>query len=108
VGREVVVYRHGAADVAGCGAQLKLGDSEAALDTHLAGAPCNQLRRSVQPQPDKRGSLTRVTSPLVFGARNWVLLINTSDGQVVGVRYRTADSVNEHPSAAPPDEGQVP
>lgn len=44
-----------------------------------------------------------IQTPYEFGARNWLLIVDTRDGVVVGIKVRTSDSVNEHPPAAPPD-----
>ena len=45
-----------------------------------------------------------VSTPLEFGAQNWVLLIEFKGEHVSAVRVRTEDSVDHHPPEAPPDK----
>jgi hypothetical protein len=50
------------------------------------------------------GRVWYAESPLEFGAKNWVLLVECEEDRVLAVRVRTADSVQEHPKDAPPDK----
>ena len=45
-----------------------------------------------------------VSTPLEFGAQNWVLLIEFEGEHVSALRVRTADSSQNHPPEAPPDK----
>jgi hypothetical protein len=45
-----------------------------------------------------------VSTPLEFGAKNWVLLVDVVDGRVTTVRIRTEDGVHDHPAQAPTDK----
>jgi len=45
-----------------------------------------------------------VEAPIETGAKNWVLYIEFKDSKVAALRVRTADSKNEHPKSAPPDQ----
>src|SRR5687767_8119041 len=44
-------------------------------------------------------------TPLRFGAKNWIALIEVADARVQHVRFRTEDSLAEHPADAPADQG---
>lgn len=43
-------------------------------------------------------------TPSIPGARNWVVYLEFTGGQLSRVAVRTADSVSELPAAAPPDK----
>jgi hypothetical protein len=45
-----------------------------------------------------------VSTPLEFGAQNWVLLIEFAGEHVSALRVRTPDSYRNHPPEAPPDK----
>jgi len=44
-------------------------------------------------------------TPLRFGAKNWIARIEVADARVQHVRFRTEDSLAEHPADAPADQG---
>ena len=44
------------------------------------------------------------SSPLEFGAQNWVLIIEFHGDQVAALRIRTADSFDQRSPDAPPDK----
>jgi hypothetical protein len=46
-----------------------------------------------------------LTTPLRLGAKNWIALIEVADARVQYVRFRTEDSLTEHPVDAPADQG---
>jgi hypothetical protein len=52
---------------------------------------------------EKRG--WSLTTPFRFGAKNWIALIEVADGRVEYARFRTEDSLAEHPVDAPADQG---
>ena len=75
------------------------------------GMPRTQVRQTMDSakypdltfhQPEAEAWLA--STPLEFGARNWVLLIEFDRDRVSVVRIRTADSVDEHPVQAPTDK----
>ena len=45
-----------------------------------------------------------LSTPLEFGAQNWVLLVEFKGQQVSAVRVRTEDSFDHHPAGAPADK----
>jgi hypothetical protein len=45
-----------------------------------------------------------VEAPMQFGAKNWILYIEFRDSKITGLRVRTANSKNEHPTNAPEDK----
>ena len=53
----------------------------------------------------EEGSLT---SPVEFGAKNWVLYMNFAEGRLTGWRVRTYDSRDEVPLDNPPPDGGLP
>ena len=44
-----------------------------------------------------------IAIPLIWGAGNWIAYIDFEREVISAVRVRTADSMNDHPDAAPPD-----
>jgi hypothetical protein len=51
-----------------------------------------------------KGSGWYVSTPLEFGAKNWVLVVDAVDGRVTAVRIRTEDGLHDHPAQAPSDK----
>jgi hypothetical protein len=44
-----------------------------------------------------------VSTPLAFGASNWVLHIEVHDSLITAVKVRSRDNYDQHPPQAPPD-----
>lgn len=44
-----------------------------------------------------------ISTPIIWGAGNWIAYIEFERDVISAVRVRTADSVDDHPDAAPPD-----
>lgn len=100
VAQQWFTYSRGVQKVVACGAQIELGEPAASASEQLRREPCVGLRLSPLP-PGRKGWWA--SAPLVFGARNWGLVIDTDGSVVTAIRYRTEDSLDEHPASAPPD-----
>jgi hypothetical protein len=52
--------------------------------------------------------LLEVRTPILFGARNWVLVVALERGVVCGTGIRTEDNLRDRPLSAPRDRGTLP
>lgn len=96
------VYASGIRQASECAAGFTLGVPERRVNELLSSGPCAYLETSELHDSDG-GTTWVVRTPMVFGARNWYVRIEVRDDIVVAVRFRTADSADEHPKGAPPD-----
>ena len=81
------------------------------VDSLSLGNAMNRVEQVVtRPEYDKLRlakldpSRWALETPSIPGARNWVMYLEFTRGQLSRVAVRTADSVNEIPAAAPPDK----
>jgi hypothetical protein len=44
-----------------------------------------------------------ISTPIIWGAGNWIAYVDFERDVIFAVRVRTADSINDHPDAAPAD-----
>lgn len=49
------------------------------------------------------GGAFLVSTPFRFGAKNWVLSLETTSDRLTAIRFRTEDSLKERPTNAPSD-----
>ena len=78
---------------------LPLGASKGDVE-----AACNRTNYEyIRCAPLPGRSAVGFATPLEFGAKNWVLLVEMGDGVVVSKKYRTEDSLREHPPGSPAD-----
>jgi len=79
-----------------------------AVQPGMAGSKVEEASRSGQyPHLTFQGGNGKswfVSTPLEFGAKNWVLMVDVADGHVSAVRVRTEDGVHDHPAQAPTDK----
>jgi len=81
---------------------LSIGMDRAQVEASATGGRYPHLRCS--------GAAARwmAFTPFELGAKNWILVVDfDSASRASAIRIRTADSMNEHPDAAPADK-QVP
>lgn len=98
---EVWVYQRGANLVIKCGQSIEVGISAESLHTRLAERPCLDLRRASCDEEGRQKDM--LSLPIVLGAQNWVLYVESSGSRVAAIRVRTEDSRNVRPGSAPPD-----
>ncbi|QDS97314.1 hypothetical protein [Adhaeretor mobilis] len=81
---------------------LSLGMTPAQAKCQLAGD--SKLMLHAEPMAEAGLVTWRLSTPLEFGARNWVLIAVFLDGKLVAHGIRTADSDFEKPAIAPKDK----
>lgn len=75
------------------------GDSLNEVKSKIANMPQTWLSRYDDPDD------ISFSTPLQFGATNWILHIHAEDDIITCVKIHSEDSINYHPQEAPPDKG---
>jgi hypothetical protein len=90
-------------ELVGFTSKLRLGMSQADVRSRFASAQRELLTlREVDPK------LTLINTPPRFGAGDWLAWLDFTDGRLVSVRVRIADSRDSKPDGSPPDVGVPP
>ena len=79
--------------------QIRIGQSDSDVRTLFDAADYQYLKLK-----EHSGNWWSVSTPLQFGAGNWVLYIEFSGPNVSRLKIRTEDSQFEKPPNAPPDK----
>ena len=79
--------------------KLELGQSRDVVDALVARHPNLAVHSGDES--------IEADTPIEFGAKNWILMLEFQQGVLVEVKIRTPDSVAYHPPDAPPDLGPV-
>ncbi len=75
--------------------RLELGQGQGSVEALVAEYPILRVRSYEE--------TLEAETPLEFGAKNWILMLEFQQGVLVAAKVRTPDSASYHPPDAPPD-----